>query len=184
MQVCFIINLDRCDILLQQMESQSPKFTLSQKAQLYEKNKIKQTFILRSFPHFASEVDKINLTHTKSKTFFLFITQIPVRTYMETKQQIPRRKGQASSHPCDTETLCHLKKKTQLKPNKRKGKQDKIKCHSQHMVGQIPKHFQLPLHCTPIEEGGRGVGFESQKDFHPKTEFTRQSHQLDNYNHF
>lgn len=63
MYVCFIINLDKSDISLQQMESfTSPKFTLSPRHSFMEK--IKQTLIHCSSPHFASEVDKRNLTHT------------------------------------------------------------------------------------------------------------------------
>lgn len=41
----------------------------------------------------------------KQKPFFLSITQIPVRTYMKTKQQKPGRKGQVSSQPCDTSAI-------------------------------------------------------------------------------
>lgn len=64
-----------------------------------EKNK--KLFIL--FPILLLRLIKetlhiLNQKKKKKNIFFLSITQFPVRTYMKTQQQEPRRKGQVSNH--------------------------------------------------------------------------------------
>lgn len=80
------------------MESYKSKFTLSQRRSFMEKKNPFPTLLLML-------IKEITHIHTKSKTF-LFITQIPVRTYMENEQTNPRRKGHEGPEQCETETLC------------------------------------------------------------------------------
>lgn len=92
---------------------------------------------------------------------------------MKTKWQNPRRKWQVSFEPRDAETFCHFFKSPDQKQTwteKTKTGKDKIKCHSQYMLGQIPKKTLVTLALHPVLEG-------ATKYIHTKTEFLSYSHQ-------
>lgn len=102
MKVCFIINLDKSNTSLQQMKSSTNlKFTLSQRHSFMGKNKTNFYSSFFSSVCFRGLIKETVHIHTNQKTFVLSITQIPVRTYMETKQQKSRRKrtGQLALQP-------------------------------------------------------------------------------------
>lgn len=81
---------------------------------------------------------------------------------MKIKQQKPRRKGQVSLQPCDSETFCHFKKtltkknlkaqqKWKEKKNKKKEKELKSNAALHRWWVKYPKHFS---YCTPKRGGG------------------------------
>lgn len=145
---------------LQQKESfTSPRFTLLQRQSFMEK-KNKKMYI-HSISPFASPlifprlIKQILRKQTNEKTPFSSTNQIPVRILEPTRRADSKNSVEEGATAQNLQTCCCFKRSPkckQMKPNTHtKGKNqkhDKIKCHSEHMVGQIPCFSQ------PTTRGG------------------------------